>query len=97
MIPTAYRIIDTNTAQKNDFLSLDPGQTAQAKFLLREVLLRPGRYFVGLWLGRDTLEVIDDIDHATTVDFLESEETSRHSRIFPGTYLCRFEQSISVD
>jgi lipopolysaccharide transport system ATP-binding protein len=92
-----HRIIDTNTAQKNDFVSLDPGQTAQAKFLLREVLLRPGRYFVGLWLGRDTLEVIDDIDHATTVDFLESEETSRHSRIFPGTYLCRFEQSISVD
>jgi lipopolysaccharide transport system ATP-binding protein len=93
---SGYRVIDTNTAQKNEFVSLNPGQTAGAKFLLREVLLRPGKYFVGLWLGRDSLEVIDDIEHAAAVDFVESEETNRHSRIFPGTYLCRFENSVNI-
>jgi lipopolysaccharide transport system ATP-binding protein len=93
---SGYRVIDTNTAQKNEFVSLSPGQTARANFLLREVLLRPGKYFVGLWLGRDTLETIDHIEHAITIDFLESEETSRHSRIFPGTYLCRFENSVRI-
>jgi lipopolysaccharide transport system ATP-binding protein len=91
-----HRVIDTNTAQKNKFLRLGPGQTARANFLLPEVLLRPGKYFIGLWLGRESIELIDDIEHATTIDFLESEETSLHSRIFPGTYLCRFTENLSV-
>ena len=93
---SGYRVIDTNTAQKGEFVSLAAGQTARANFLLREVLLKPGKYFVGLWLGRDTLETIDDIEHATTLDFIESEETSRHSIVFPGPYLCRFEQNVSI-
>ena len=93
---SGYRVIDTNTAQKNEFVSLQAGQTARANFLLHEVLLRPGKYFVGLWLGRDTLETIDHIEHATSIDFVENDETSRHSRIFPGTYLCRFENSVSI-
>jgi lipopolysaccharide transport system ATP-binding protein len=93
---SGYRVIDTNTAQKGAFVSLEAGQTATANFLLREVLLRPGKYLVGLWLGRDTLETIDNIEHATTLDFVESGETSRHSVIFPGTYLCRFENSLTI-
>jgi lipopolysaccharide transport system ATP-binding protein len=94
---TGYRVIDTNTAQKGEFVSLRAGQTAKANFLLREVLLRPGKYLVGMWLGRDTLETIDDIEHAATLDFAESDETSRHSTVFPGTYLCRFENKISIN
>jgi hypothetical protein len=89
-------VIDTNTAQKGEFVSLQAGQTARANFLLREVLLRPGKYLVGLWLGRPAMETIDDVEHATTVDFVEGEETSRHYIVFPGTYLCRFEQNVSV-
>jgi lipopolysaccharide transport system ATP-binding protein len=93
---SGYRLIDTNTAQKGEFVSLRPGQIAKAEFLLREVLLTPGKYLVGLWLGRPHMETIDHIEYATALDFIESEETSRHTEVFPGTYLCRFEQTISV-
>ena len=91
-----YRVIDTNTAQKGEFVSLQAGQTARANFLLREVLLKPGKYFVRLWLGDGSLEVIDDIEQAATVEFSESEETSRYPIIFPGTYLCRFENRLTI-
>ena len=47
MTSNGYRLIDTNTAQKGEFVSLQAGQNARANFLLREVLLRPGKYFVG--------------------------------------------------
>jgi lipopolysaccharide transport system ATP-binding protein len=93
---SGYRIIDTNTAQKNEFVTLNGGQIARANFVLREVLLRPGKYFVGLWLGRDYVEVIDHVEHAVTIDVVESEETKLHSVIFPGTYLCRFENSVRI-
>ena len=93
---SGYRVIDANTAQKGEFVSMQAGQVARAEFVLREVLLRPGKYLIGLWLGRDGVETIEDIEHATTMDIVEGEETSRHSVLFPGTYLCRFDESISV-
>ncbi|MFI5096537.1 MAG: ABC transporter ATP-binding protein [Candidatus Acidiferrales bacterium] len=93
---SGYRVIDTNTAQKGEFVSLQAGQTARASFLLHEVLLRPGRYLIGLWLGRAGMETIDDIEHATAVDFIEGDETSRHPETFPGMYLCRFEENVSI-
>ncbi len=93
---SGYRVIDTNTAQKGEFVGLQTGQTATASFLLREVLLRPGKYLVGLWLGRAAMETIDDIEFATSLDFIDTEETSRHTETFPGMYLCRFEQNFSI-
>jgi lipopolysaccharide transport system ATP-binding protein len=91
-----YRVIDTNTAQKGEYVSLNAGQEARASFLLREVLLKPGRYFIGLWLGRQGMEVVDNIEHAVTFDVVESEETSQHVLIYPGIYLCRFENTFTV-
>jgi hypothetical protein len=93
---SGHRLIDTNTGQKGNFLSLDAGRTAKASFLLREVLLRPGKYFIGLWLGREGVEVIDDVEHATTLDIAEGDETSGYPVLYPGTYLCRFEGNVSV-
>jgi homopolymeric O-antigen transport system ATP-binding protein len=93
---TGYRLIDTNTAQKGKFVSLRAGQKTRARFLLREVLLKPGKYFVGLWLGRHCIETVDDVERAALIDFIESEETSRHSVIYPGTYLCRFDASLTL-
>jgi len=93
---TGYRLIDTNTAQKGQFVSLDAGQKAKSRFLLRQVLLRPGQYYIGLWLGRHGMEVLDDVEHAVTLDVVESEETSQHSVIYPGAYLCRFENTFNV-
>jgi lipopolysaccharide transport system ATP-binding protein len=91
-----YRLVDTNTAQKGEFLSMRSGQTATAKFLLRDVLLRPGHYLVGLWLGREGTGTVDHIEHARTLDFADGDETNGHAVLYPGKYLCRFEQSVSI-
>jgi lipopolysaccharide transport system ATP-binding protein len=91
-----YRVVDTNTAQKGQFVSMRTGQVARANFQLREVLLKPGKYLVGLWLGREAMEIIDYVEHATNFDVMESEETSRHVIVFPGVYLCRFDNSVTI-
>lgn len=85
------RVIDTNTGQKGQFVSLNAGQWGRACFLLHEVLLRPDTYFVGLWLGRDGIEALDYIEHAVTLEVIGSKETSKHPIVYPGVYLCRFE------
>jgi lipopolysaccharide transport system ATP-binding protein len=94
---SGYRVIDTNTGQKGQFVSLNAGQTGRACFLLRQVLLKPDTYFVGLWLGRDGIEALDYIEHAVTLEFVGSEETSRHPVIYPGVYLCRFENDFAIN
>ena len=91
-----YRVIDTNTGQKGQFIGLGAGQTGRSQFLLREVLLKPGTYFVGLWLGKDNIEAVDYIEHAVALDVVESRESSRHSVSYPGVYLCRFENEFTV-
>ncbi len=91
-----YRLIDTNTAQKGDFVRLQAGQIARANFLLRDVLLKPGRYLIGLWLGREGVETVDHVEHATTLDLAEGDETRGHPVLYPGTYLCRFEENVSI-
>ena len=42
------------------------------------------------------METIDHIEHAVTLDVMEGEENSRHSVTYPGVYLCRFENSVSI-
>ena len=91
---TGYRVIDTNTAQKGEFVSLRAGQSAHATFLLRDVLLKPGRYFSTLWLGREAMETIDHVEFAGCLDIAERGE--KHVIVFPGIYLCRFDNSIVV-
>src|SRR5713101_1380983 len=91
-----FRVIDTNTAQKGEFISMNAGQKARACFLLRDVLLKPGRYFAELWLGREEMEVIDHVEHAVTLDVMESEESRQHVMVFPGVYLCRFEENVAI-
>ena len=76
---------------------MEAGQTARARFLLHDVLLKPGKYFVGLWLGRHTvMGTIDHIENAVTLDVMETEENTKHSIIYPGVYLCRFENTVRI-
>jgi lipopolysaccharide transport system ATP-binding protein len=91
-----FRVIDANTAQKGEFVTLRAGQKARARFLLRDLLLKPGKYFVGLWLGRYTLELIDHIEQTATFDMMESEENTKHGVIYPGAYLCRFDHDVAI-
>jgi lipopolysaccharide transport system ATP-binding protein len=93
---SGFRVIDTNTAQKGQFVSMRAGQKARARFVLHDVLLKPGRYFAGLWLGRESMEVFDHVEYAATLDVLEGEESNKHVVIFPGVYLCRFENEVMI-
>lgn len=91
-----YRVVDTNTAQQGEFISLKSGEKVQANFLLRDVLLRPGQYYVGAWLGRQAMETVDHVENAIVLDVAAGEESKQHSIVYPGVYLCRFEKRISI-
>jgi lipopolysaccharide transport system ATP-binding protein len=90
------RIIDTNTAQKGRHVRMEPGQKARISFLLRDLLLKPGQYFVALWLGWQAMGIIDHVENAATLDVMEGVESSQHPIVFPGVYLCRFEENLSI-
>jgi Wzt C-terminal domain len=85
-----YRVIDANTALKGRFLTLEPNETATVHFRLRDVLLRPGDYTIGLWLGRGGIEEIDSIEAALAFTVETQPTCSRHTELFPGVYQCRF-------
>ena len=91
-----FRVIDANTAQKGRFLRMEAGDKAEVSFLLRDMLLKPGQYLLGLWLGRHGIEEIDHLEHAATFNVLESQGDSRHPITYPGVYLCRFEESMRI-
>jgi lipopolysaccharide transport system ATP-binding protein len=89
-----YRLVDMNTAQKGIFLSLAPESQAEVIFHVKELLLKPGLYLLGLWLGRGGLEEIDSIEHAARLEITGNPEMQKHTESFPGPYLCRFESRI---
>jgi len=91
-----YRVIDANTAMKGQFLSLHAGQSARARLHLRNVLLRPGTYFISLWLGRGGVEEIDYIERAAMCTFCQDPHLSQHSEVFPGVYVCDFQHEVDI-
>ena len=91
-----YRLIDANLNQRNEYLKMAAGEKVRVRFVLKELLLKPGTYFVGLWIGRDNIEETDAIDSATSLAVIPWE-TQVHPKIFPGPYLCRFDASISLE
>jgi lipopolysaccharide transport system ATP-binding protein len=92
---TGYRLIDVNLNQRGEYLGMAAGEKACVRFLLRQLLLKPGTYFIGLWIGRGGIENIDNVENAATLTVASHAETQVHSIVFPGPYLCRFESSIS--
>ena len=88
---SGYRIIDANTAMKNSFLSLKKGQNATVTFTLRNVLIRPGNYLLGLWMGRANIEDIDGIMYAKQFSVEIDPDSAESPHIFPGSYLCGFD------
>jgi lipopolysaccharide transport system ATP-binding protein len=87
---SGYRIIDVNTGLKNRFLSMNPGEEKTVRFHLENVLLKPDRYLVGLWMGRSNIEDIDGILYARSFSVDVDPEATQHPQIFPGVYQCRF-------
>jgi hypothetical protein len=89
-----YRLIDVNTALKGSFLSLKRGQEAQIQFQLRNVLLKPSTYLLGLWLGRGASEDIDGVTYATSFTVEADPEALSHSEVFPGPYQCAYTYNV---
>jgi lipopolysaccharide transport system ATP-binding protein len=90
-----YRLIDLHTALKGEFLSLGAGQRATVRFLMREMLLRPGTYFAGLWLGRGGIEEIDSVEYAMKFSVINNPDLAKHVESFPGPYQCKFDGTIN--
>lgn len=90
-----YRLIDVNTALKGEFLSLSPGGTATVSFVIEELLLKPGRYIVELWLGRGGMEDVDFVRDAGVFEVHDDVNHTHHTEVFPGIYQCRFSHLIT--
>ncbi len=91
---SGYRLIDVNTALKGSFIDLRPGDLAHVEFRLEELLLKPGNYLLGLWLGRGSVEDIDGILYAEKFSVEPDPELFKHSEEFPGVYQCRYTHDI---
>jgi lipopolysaccharide transport system ATP-binding protein len=91
-----YRLVDVNTALQGRLLSLEPGQKARIRFWLRNLLLKPGSYHVGLWLGKASGEDIDGITYFTRLHVDIDPRVVKHQHIYPGPYQCQFEHQIVV-
>jgi hypothetical protein len=95
---TGYRLIDVNTALQGEFISLQSGEEASVRFHLRNVLLKPGSYLLGLWLGKSgaTGQDIDGITYVTSIKIEPDPEAIVHWQTFPGAYQCQFSHQILI-
>jgi len=93
---SGYRLVDANTAMQGRFVSMKPGDEARVDFTLDDLRLKPGTYLVGLWMGRGTVEDIDGILYAATLEVEPDPQQLQHSEQFPGSYLCAFKHSVVI-
>lgn len=91
---SGYRITDANMALAGRSLSLKAGEGVNVVFRLKDMLLKPGEYSIGLWVGRTNAEDIDGIHQAVTFNVEPQLDDIRHSAVFPGVYQCRFDVNI---
>jgi hypothetical protein len=92
---SGFRLIDVNTSLKGQYLTLLPGQRASVKFELVDLMLRPGEYLIGLWVGRHGIEDYDAIEFAGTLTINENTSIGARPEAYPGPYTCEFDISIS--
>jgi lipopolysaccharide transport system ATP-binding protein len=84
------RIVDANSLIKGMSLSLRGSERGEARFLLRNVRLKPDTYVVGLWLGVINGGDIDGVLHATSFRMEPRREDVLYTAPFPGAYACEF-------
>jgi lipopolysaccharide transport system ATP-binding protein len=87
-----YRLVDLNTERQSTYPDLVAGQTLRAAFVARRLLLKPGQYLVGLWLGRRK-DAIDYVEPATAFTIAARPEDAKHEH-YPGPYGCDFDRSL---
>jgi lipopolysaccharide transport system ATP-binding protein len=90
--PNGVRLIDANLSKKGLSLAMDEGERRDITFVLHDVLLRPGKYLLGLWAGT-TGQHYDHLDPAGIFEVLTYREDER-LEVYPGPYTCRFDVQI---
>ncbi len=91
--PNGVRLIDANLSKKGLSLTLIEGEQRNVTFVLQDVLLKPGKYLLGLWAGT-TAQHHDHLDPAGVFEVLTYRGDER-LEVYPGPYACRFEVRIT--
>ncbi len=87
------RLVDANTEIAGLPFDIAAHGTTTAVFRLKDLLLRPGRYFLGTWIGRRNIADIHGVTHALEFEVRHSASNAGHIHSYPGTYQCRFDVS----
>lgn len=87
------RLIDANLAIHGDSVSFQKNEIKTIHFRLKDVLLKPGEYILGLWAGLPNIDV-DYLHDAARIRIEAPLNSKQYSIIFPGFYQCRFEHEI---
>jgi lipopolysaccharide transport system ATP-binding protein len=91
--PNGVKLIDANLSKKSLSLAMDAGERREIVFVLRDVLLKPGKYLLGLWAGT-TGQHYDHLDPAGLFEVVTYREDTR-LEIYQGPYTCRFDVHIA--
>lgn len=83
------RIIDANLAIQGKAASFAAGETQSFRFVLEDLLLKPGEYMLGLWCGVPNTD-IDGIGEALRFRVDEPLSQTKYAATFPGLYQCKF-------
>jgi len=84
------RTIDANLAILGEAASFEAGEMKQIRFTLKDLLLKPGEYILGLWCGIPNTDV-DGIDEAVRFRIDEPLGERKYSITFTGVYQCEFD------
>lgn len=93
--PLGLRLVDANTALQGLFLTLEPNGSVRVEFVLCQLLLKPGQYSVGLWMGKRNVCDIDGITYAARFTVEQRAEDIHYDQVFPGPYQCRFQVRVT--
>ena len=85
------RLIDANTSIKGYTVDLDVGECRQFTFVLRNILLKQGRYRIELWMGVENQVTIDAINEAVFFDINRNVDLTAGMVDYPAVYQCEFD------
>ncbi len=91
------RLIDASTEMKGQVLQMLPGDRANVRFVLQNVLLKPGDYRISVEIARRGIVSYDGIPSAATFTMHMNPELMEGFQIYPAVYQCRFFHETRLD
>jgi len=87
------RVIDANFAMEGKTMSMVAGERRRVTFLLKNLLLKPDEYVLGLWAGIPNTD-LDSIEEAVRFNVDLPLSYNGGPKIYPGIYRCDFNTTI---